>query len=158
MAKTSPNLGLILPAESENFNISTWNRNMRILDDAYALLTDPQGGSAPIPGELVRYDNTESGLDATNVQDAIDGLAGTLIDGNTYEVYVDQNITLTIATWAHIYLILHFGETVPTVNFVQSLPDSGIDFRWEGGHPSFQPNSTYELSFLRLDCMWFKRR
>jgi len=158
MAKTSPNLGLILPAESENFNISTWNRNMRILDDAYALLTDPQGGSSPIPAVMIRYDNTASELDATNVQEAVDSLAGTLIDGNTYEVYVDQNITLTIATWAHIYLILHFGETVPTVNFVQSLPDSGIDFRWEGGHPSFQPNSTYELSFLRLDCMWFKRR
>lgn len=157
MAKSSPNLGLILPHESEFFNIDTWNKNMRILDEAYALLTDPSGGSAPISAEIVQYDNTESQLDATNLQDAVDGLAGTLIDGNTYEVYVDQHMTLTIATWAHIYLILHFGETVYNVTFVQSLPDSGIDFRWEGGYPQFQPNSTYELSFLRLDCMWVKR-
>ena len=151
-------MGLILPAESEHFNISTWNRNMRILDDAYALLTDSSGGSAPIAAVMVQYNNSESELDASNLQEAVDGLSGALIDGNTYEVYVDQDITLTIATWAHIYLILHFSDTVYNVNFVQSLPGSGIDFRWEGGHPAFQPNSTYELSFLRLDCLWFKRR
>ena len=157
MPRTSPNLGLALPLEKEYFNINTWNSNMRILDDAYALLTDPSGGSRPITAEIVQYDNTQSGLDATNLQMAVNELAGKTLDGDTYEIYVDQDMTITIATWAHIYIILHFGETVYNVTFEQSIPDSGIDFVWEGGRPNFQSNSTYELSFLRLDCMWFKR-
>lgn len=157
MPRYSDNLRLILPLESENFDIKDWNSNMRVLDEAYALLTDPSGGTKPFPADVISYDNTESHLSAANVQSAIDELSGTLIDGNTYEETVTSDTTITIATWAHIYLILHFGETVPNVTFVQSLPDSGINFVWEGGYPSFQPNSTYELSFLRLDCMWFKR-
>ena len=157
MAKSSPNLGLILPNESEFFDINTWNKNMRILDEAYALLTDPSGSPTSVPADMISYDNTVSGMTATNLQSAVDELAGRTMDGNTYEIYVDQDMQLTIATWAHIYLILHFSDTVYNVTFVQSLPDSGIDFVWEGGAPNFQSNSTYELSFLRLDCLWFKR-
>lgn len=157
MPKYSENLGLRLPLDKEYFNINTWNTNMRLLDEAYALLTDPSGGTTSISADLVTYDNSRSELQAGDLQGAVDELSGKFIDGNTYEIYVDQPMTLTIATWAHIYIILHFSDTVYDVTFVQSLPDSGIDFAWEGGKPHFQSNSTYELSFLRLDCLWFKR-
>ena len=157
MPRETQNLHLFLPNENELFNITTWNQNMQTLDEAYALLTDPSGSPTSVPANMISYDNSVSGMTATNLQSAVDELAGRTIDGNTYEIYVDQDMQLTIATWAHIYIILHFSDTVYNVTFVQSLPDSGIDFVWEGGTPNFQSNSTYELSFLRLDCMWFKR-
>ena len=157
MPRETQNLHLFLPNENELFNITTWNQNMQTLDEAYALLTDPSGSPTSVPANMISYDNSVSGMTATNLQSAVDELAGRTMDGNTYEIYVDQDMQLTIATWAHIYIILHFSDTVYNVTFVQSLPDSGIDFVWEGGIPNFQSNSTYELSFLRLDCMWFKR-
>lgn len=157
MSRETQNLHLYLPDENERFNIATWNANMQTLDEAYALLTDPSGTATSVPANMISYDNSESGLTATNLQSAVDELVGRSMDGDTYEIYVDQDMQITIATWAHIYLILHFSDTVYNVTFVQSLPDSGIDFVWEGGRPNFQSNSTYELSFLRLDCMWFKR-
>ena len=157
MSRETQNLHLFLPDENELFNITTWNQNMQTLDEAYALLTDPSGSPTSVPANMITYDNSATEIISQNLQGAVDEVVSRNIDGNTYEVYVDQDMTLTIATWAHIYLILHFSDTVYNVTFVQSLPDSGINFIWEGGHPSFQPNSTYELSFLRLDCMWFKR-
>ena len=157
MSRETQNLHLFLPDENEFFNITTWNQNMQTLDEAYALLTDPSGSPTSVPASMISYDNTDSGLTASNLQGAVDEIVGRSMDGDTYEIYVDQDMQLTIATWAHIYLILHFSDTVYNVTFVQSLPDSGIDFVWEGGRPNFQSNSTYELSFLRLDCMWFKR-
>ena len=157
MPRYSDNLGLILPLESENFDIKDWNSNMRVLDEAYALLTDPSGGTKPIASDLITYDNTESGLDAANVKDALDLLAQGTTAENLYFMDITEDTTITVATYSHVYLVLSFGETVPSVSFVQSIPDSGRDFVWEGGQPQFQPNSTYELSFLHLDCMWFKR-
>lgn len=157
MSRETQNLHLHLPDENEFFNITIWNQNMQTLDEAYALLTDPSGTPTSVPANMITYDNSESGLTSQNLQGAVDEISASAIDGDTYEIYVDQDMQITIATWAHIYLILHFSDTVYNVTFVQSLPDSGIDFRWEGGYPSFQSNSTYELSFLRLDCMWFKR-
>lgn len=154
--RTTHNIGLNLPDENEYFNIAVWNANMQTLDEAYALLTDPSGTATSVPANMISYDNSSSGLEATNLQTAVDELVGRNMDGDTYEIYVDQDMTITIATWAHIYLILHFSDTVYNVTFVQSMPGT-IDFVWEGGRPNFQSNSTYELSFLRLDCMWFKR-
>lgn len=157
MSKETQNLHLHLPDENEFFNITIWNQNMQTLDEAYALLTDPSGTPTSVPANMITYDNSESGLTSQNLQGAVDELVGRNMDGDTYEIYVDQDMQITIATWAHIYLILHFSDAVYNVTFIQSLPDSGIDFVWEGGRPNFQSNSTYELSFLRLDCMWFKR-
>ena len=157
MASHSENLGLILPYEREYFNINTWNSNMRVLDEAYALLKNQSGQSQPIAASLIQYDNTNSGMAATNLQTAMDELVSNNIETNVYEIYVTQDEEIEIATWAHIYIVLHFGNTVPNVTFVQSMPGSGLDFHWEGGQPIFQANKTYELSFLRLDCKWVER-
>ena len=153
----STNLGLSLPEAEEYFDISTWNTNMRILDEAYALLRDESGQAHPIAADLVTYDDTQSGLDANNVQAAIDKLAFNCLDKNTYHIDVTENMTITIATYAHIYIVLNFGNTAYNVTFKQSIPGSGLKFIWEGGKPTFHANSTYELSFLNLDCRWFKR-
>lgn len=157
MPRTTQNLGLILPLEPEYFDIDTWNRNMRILDEAYALLTDSEGGTMAIPSSAVSYDNSETEMQAENVQSAIDELTYHVIDTETREITIDSNTTIAVDTHGHTYLVLHFGDTVYDVTFTKLTPDSSIDFVWEGGIPTFQPNSTYELSFLRLDCMWFKR-
>lgn len=155
MPKYTDNLGLSLPKGEEFFNIQTWNTNMRLLDEAYALLTDQSGGTKKISADLVQYDNSTSGLNAHNVKEALDILSQSATVDNLYIMTITEDTTLTVATYAHIYFVLSFGETVPNVTFVQSIPEK--DFVWEGGEPVFQPNSTYELSFLHLDCKWFKR-
>lgn len=154
MGRYSDNLGLELPFERENFNINTWNANMRKLDEAYALLKNG-GETRPISADLVQYDNTNSGLAATNLQLAMDEIASENIDTDIYEIEVTEDMTINIATYAHIYIVLKFGDTVHNITWTKSLP--GKDFHWEGGQPTFQANSTYELSFLYLDCCWFKR-
>lgn len=157
MPKYSDNLGLRLPLAKEYFNINTWNTNMRLLDEAYALLSDSSGATHSIAANLVQYNNTASGLSAHNVQDALDEISQRTSIGEVFFIDVTYPMTLTVATYAHAYFVLSFGSTVYNVTFVQSLPDSGKEFVWEGGEPNFQPNSTYELSFLHLDCKWFKR-
>lgn len=152
MARYTENLNLELPSEMEYFTINTWNYNMRILDEAYALLS---GQTSKVTADLVSYDNSQSGLDAHNVQTALDKLASTSQIDNLYIMTVTEDVNLTVATYAHIYFVLSFGATVPEVTFSASIPEK--DFVWEGGEPVFQPNSTYELSFLHLDCKWFKR-
>lgn len=157
MPRLSKNLGLFLPEGHEYFNINTWNTNMQKLDAAYALLRDGSGLGQSIDARLVLYDNNLSDLDATNVQDAIDELAQRSPSSTAYFIDVTENMTITVATYAHAYFVLSFGPTVYNVTFVQSIPDSGKQFTWEGGEPYFEPNSVYELSFLHLDCKWFKR-
>ena len=156
MPRYSTNLGLTLPEPQEYFNINTWNSNMRTLDEAYALLKDDSGQSKPIAADLVTYDDTTSQLGAGNVQGAIDKLTLRGIDSNTYFIDVTQDMEITIATWAHIYVVLKFGNTVHNVTFKKSM--DGLDFVWEDGQPIWTANTTFELSFLRLDCRWFKRR
>lgn len=153
MPNYTDNLTLILPKGKEYFRIQDWNANMRKLDDAYGLLS---GQTQRVTASLVSYDNTTSGIDAHNVQDAIDKVAqNSSISNTVYFIEADHDMTITIATYAHIYVVLSFGSTVPNITFAKSI--AGKDFVWEGGEPVFQPNSTYELSFLHLDCKWFKR-
>lgn len=156
MPKYSDNLRLTLPKKDEYFDITTWNNNMRLLDEAYALLT---GSASKLSANLISYDNSKSKLKAANVQEAIDEVA-TGGGGSTSELYfitATTPTTITAATYGHTYVVLSFGSTVPAVTFEQSIPSSGKSIVWQGGEPTFEPNSTYELSFLHLNCKWFKR-
>lgn len=152
MPRFTDNLGLRLPEKQEYFRISDWNTNMQLLDSAYGILS---GQSQRVTANLVQYDNTTSGLNAVNVQEALDEISINSSSSNVYFIEADHDMTITIATYAHIYVVLSFGSTVPNITFAKSI--AGKDFVWEGGEPVFQPNSTYELSFLHLDCKWFKR-
>lgn len=155
MPRYSDNLGLRLPLGKEYFNINTWNTNMRLLDEAYALLRDSSGTTHAIPADMVRFDNTGTNILATNVQAAIEEIAKETVETNTFFIDVTEDITITVATYDHAYFVLAFGNTVPEVTFVPSIQEQ--DFVWLDGEPSFQPNSVYELSFLHLCCKWFKR-
>ena len=74
--------------------------------------TEYGGSGSPIPAEKISYDNTESGLQATKVQGAIDELAGSvdvlesdvnnlehvqLISANVYNVTIPANTVLSDA-------------------------------------------------------------
>ena len=152
MPRYTDNLGLRLPEKQEYFRISDWNANMQLLDSAYGILS---GQSQRVTASLVQYDNTTRGLNDINVQEALDEIGRNSSSSNVYFIEADHDMTITIATYAHIYVVLSFGSTVPNITFAKSI--AGKDFVWEGGEPVFQPNSTYELSFLHLDCKWFKR-
>lgn len=152
--KYTDNLGLRMPVGKEYFNISTWNANMRILDEAYALLTD-SSGTHKIPASAVSFDNTGTGISSTNVQAALTELISSSVATECLFVEVDDDITVTVNAYSHVWIVLTFGETVYDVTFEPSITGSTIEF--ENDEPQFEPNSVYELSFLQLNCRWFKR-
>ncbi len=153
MSNYSDNLGLILPFEREMFDINTWNQNMRVLDEAYAYLTDESGVTRGINALSVRYDPTVSELDATNVQAAIDELSRGAAGGYMY-VDVTEDIEISVPTEGHLYVVLAFGSTMYTVTFTT---EQGKTIVYEQGTPNFSVDNVYELSFLNLNCRWFKR-
>lgn len=156
MPKYTSNLGLAMPYGDEYFNINSWNANMRILDEAYALLIDDSGEARTVNAASISYDPTSSGLSATNVQSAIDIISQTG-ESPIRHITVDQNMTIEVPSSGHLYVVLAFGQTLYNVTFTQSDPNSGKSITWQGGQPSFGANNVYELSFLDLDCRWFKR-
>lgn len=154
MPKYTNNLGLIMPKEKEYFNISSWNTNMRVLDEAYALLSDESGATKTINALSVSYNPSTSGLSATNVQTAIDSLGGS--GGDSYTLYdVTEPLEIQVPTEGHLYVVLAFGATAYSVTFTT---EAGKSINYEGGTPYFDNNNVYELSFLNLDCRWFKRK
>ena len=152
MPAFTDNLGLRMPRGDEYFNISSWNTNMRILDQAYALLKD-ETGSHNVPASAISFNNSGTGIRATNVQAALNELVQSTVVTEYSEIYVTEDITITVASNSHIWIVLHFGD-VYQVDFQTS---AGTPVEWEGGRPTFEGNSTYEMSFLKGNCKWFKR-
>lgn len=155
MADYTSNLRLKLPWDSEFFDIGIWNYNTKILDNTFALIRDYN--SEGITADQVEYDNRESGLLSENVQDAIDELVTYVVDSNVVVETVTSDMTIVIPTDSYMYVVLTFGANVPTISFEQSNPQSGLPIYWENGEPLFLPNSTFELSFLKLNCKWTMR-
>lgn len=92
--------------------------------------------------------------------DAIKGIDNYLLNntGDFLEMDVTEDLAITVQNHSHTYVVLHFGNTVYNVTFVKSDPsETGSSIVYHGGEPIFQPNSTYELSFLNLDCIYVKR-
>ena len=153
MPKLTDNLGLRMPLGEEYFSINHWNTNMRLLDEAYALLKDTTG-THKIPADMINFNNTGTGMRATTVQAALNELVQASVSTELVQLYVNEDKTIGIPANSHVWIILTFGGTVYQVDFESN---SGLPIEWEGGRPSFEPNSTYELSFLKLNCRWFKR-
>ena len=95
MATYTPNYNLEKPEASDDFKDfrQSYNGNMDIID---ANLGGGSGGSA----SDITYDNTDSGLSATNVQDAIDEVVGDIPDeladlsgDSTHRVVTDAQIS-----------------------------------------------------------------
>lgn len=151
MPKYTKNLGLSLPLGEEYFNINSWNANMRILDEAFALISDESGETSPLNALSVGYDSSTSQIGATNVQDALDRIA-TQSNENLLLISVTEPKTIDVPAEGHLYVVLAFGATMYNVTF-----NTTGTVKWESGVPSFAANNVYELSFLNNNCRWFKR-
>ena len=97
MATQTTNYNLSKPDASDQFSAfrQLFNDNMDIID------ANMGGGSGGTASDIT-YDNTDSGLSATNVQDAIDEVVGDipdeladLADDSTHRVVTDAQIS----TW-----------------------------------------------------------
>ena len=154
MPRFTDNLSLILPRGSKYWNYDTWNKNMEILEKAKDELGEMvvEAYSA----DRISYDNSLTPMiTATTVQDAIPEIKAKSNTITYMTITSDTNIV--IPTDAHAYLILTFGDYAPNVTFSKSNPASENPFLWSNGIPDFQPNKSYELSFLNLCCIWYER-
>lgn len=151
MANYTTNLNLKLPRGSKYWNLDTWNRNMEILDNAvvdlqHIIIENLTASHIPVSNEW---------LDADNMQDAVDELKGK--SASLRYINVTEDCDVIIPSETHSYVVLTFGSTVYNVRFVKTEPTTR-DFIWMNGLPNFEPNSSYEISFLRLSAIWYKRR
>ena len=151
MAQHTEELKLTLPLGSCYWNYDTWNENMKILDKAFLDLNEIIIGNLTASQLTCHNDSFE----ATTVQEFGEEAPHKL--SKKYEMTITEDTTIPIAVYAHIYLVLHFGNTVPNVTFVKSLPSAPGNFEWLNRQPVFRANKTYELSFLRLSCIWAER-
>lgn len=154
MPRFTDNLSLILPRGSKYWNLETWNKNMEILDKAQKDLQHLVEVS--MTADNVSYDNTFTPeIIATNVQDAIPEIKSksNVLDYRT----ITSDTTITVPSEAHAYYVLTFGDNVPRVEFVKDNPQSEQVFLWMNGMPEFHSNKTYEISFLKLCCIWYER-
>lgn len=101
-----------------------------VLNTDYAVsdkLVDQLGGGSPTPGTVtandVTYDNTTSGLTATNVQDAIDEIVGAIPSAGAVEL---QRGTLTAGQTS---VTLTFTEqTVGTASLIDVYVQDGLNY------------------------------
>lgn len=91
--------------------------------------------------------------------DALSGIDNYLINntGELLDITPTEDMTITVNSYGHTYVILNFGETVPEITFEKSDSQDPNDISYQGEPPAFEPNSTYELSFLKLYCIYKKR-
>lgn len=110
------------------------------------------------------WDNPEyrPPIDVNSMQAQTDALSG--IDnylfantGDLINVTAVADTTITVKSHGHTYVVLTFGENLYNITFVKSDPDDPNEITYQGEAPTFEPNSTYELSFLYLNCIWKKR-
>ena len=98
-------------------------------------------------------------INVNSMQDITDGLSGIdnyLVEntGDLINIEPDTATIIDVKTNGHTYVILTFGDDVYNITF---HPDDGGTITYQGEAPTFEANSTYELSFLYLNCIWKKR-
>ena len=152
MANYSDFLHLKLPLGSKNWNLDTWNGNMKILDEGYLDLQEVIISHLGAD-ELTVLSNQ---LESDNVQDAITEIMTHYSSLRYFNV--TDNMRILIPAEGHSYLVLTFGETVPEVVLDKFPSNSEREISWVNGEPTFEPNSTYEISLLKLSGIWYKRR
>ena len=153
MASSTTYLDLILPLGSKYWNWDTWVENMKKLDDAY--LNIHHDIELRLTANNVGLNPAIMQIHSSNAQGAVDELSHK--GSSIFFIDVTEDMTLTVPSYAYAHFVLTFGNSVPTVTFVKSIPDSHNDIEWINGEPTFEANSTYELSFLHLSCLWTKR-
>ena len=102
-------------------------------------------------------------IDVNSMQahtDAISGIDNYLVNntGELLDITVTEDTTITVNSYGHTYIILTFGSTVPEVTFQKSDPNDPNNISYFHDEPPFfEANSVYELSFLKLYCVYKKR-
>ena len=81
-------------------SITTRSTNPKIMDDNIKILDDALAEASTPPAEDVSYDNSDSGLTATNVQEAIDEIVGsTVLATSTGSKTHAEHIGVLKAVW-----------------------------------------------------------
>lgn len=99
-------------------------------------------------------------IDVNSMQALTDGIEDIddYLVANTGDLIVitpETSENIPVKANGHTYVVLTFGETVYDITFVPT--PSGGTITYQGEPPVFEANSTYELSFLYLNCIWKKR-
>lgn len=148
MPRFTDNLNLKLPLGSKYWNYDTWCENMKILDKAFKDLQEIIINI--LNASHVTVSNNR--LDATNMQDAIDELQKKT--SALRYINITEDTRIIIPSEGHSYLVLTFGDTVYDVDFDPT--ETTRELTWMNGIPTFEPNSSYEISFLKLSGIWYK--
>ena len=151
MANYTQNLRLKLPLGSKYWNLDTHNENMTKLDEAYPNV------QRQVFDRLTadRITVSSAKLSSTNSQDAIDELLAN--ESSLHYITVSGDTTLRVRAEGHTYFVLTFGETVPSVTFLKYPETSQRSLSWLNGPPTFEPNSIYDISILKMSGIWSKR-
>jgi len=151
MANYTPNLNLRLPLGSKYWNLDTHNENMEKLDAAYPDVQQQVFDNLT----ATRITVSNEKLDATNTQDAIDEIMAR--ESSLHYMTITESTVLRVRAEGHTYFVLTFGESVPQVTFLKYPETSQRSLSWLNGPPTFEPNSIYEISILKMSGIWYKR-
>ena len=151
MANYTRTLHLKLPLGSKYWNLDTHNENMEKLDRAYPEVQRQVFDNLTANRITISSDH----LDATNSQDAIDEMLAR--ESSLHYITITENTTLRVRAEGHTYFVLTFGESVPQVTFLKYPETSARSLTWLNGPPTFEPNSIYEISILKMSGIWYKR-
>ena len=151
MANYTPNLNLRLPLGSKYWNLDTHNENMEKLDGAYPEVH--RHVFENLNASRIAVSNQK--LEAENMQEAVDELLER--ESSLHYMTITEDTTLRVRAEGHTYFVLTFGEFVPQVTFLKYPETSSRSLSWFNGPPTFEPNSIYEISILKMSGIWCKR-
>ncbi len=134
-------------------SITTRSTNPKIMDDNIKILDDNLSKASAPDAEDVVYDNTDSGLTATDVQEAIDEVARigdnefllTRQASSVESTY--ENFTLAqgtkISDFKNIIFVFHqysnvLDSVVIPVSYFKTLNNSGARILWSEGNSNVQ--------------------
>lgn len=107
-------------------SITTRSTNPKIMDDNIKILDDALAIASAPPAEDVSYDNTDSGLTATDVQAAIDEMLSSLttsssVSATSYNEAVTIDLNKSVKVGKTIYLIIkgHYTGTMSNLTGIQ---------------------------------------
>jgi len=138
MPKYTKHLNLIKPDEPEFFNINTWNANMNILDEAYAI----------IEGDVVE-------LEA--VTDEEGNAIYPILQSGIYHISVKSPVVINFPSYSIIHVVLAFDTTVYDVTWKKSIADAKNIIWDDGAEPQWEASSVYEVSILHGHAIAYKR-
>ena len=131
-------LNLLKPDSQEYFNINTWNANMNILDEAYAI----------IENEVLELEGIVDGDGNTTYNIPQSGL---------YHISVKSPVTIHFPSYALIHVVLAFDTTVYDVTWKKSIATANNIIWDDGTEPTWEASCVYEVSVMHGHAIAYKR-